>query len=236
MLRSSFLWWLILGLLGIAGVLFLPRAFLVWLGFPIAGLVLLLAAWGWRWSNQLGQAQLNRLHTAIETAAHGLTALGVLTVAVLFVEERQWDPRFSVDVKVDAQTIPQASKKTAVVQLAIAVTNQGRVSQSVNYIEVAALGLSGNPATDLAELPDLKATEIYKVRTSRWIGIGPGETEYQYVEVPISCEWSLVRVLVKVPEPPVHIRNGQEKIPVYERKLLVPLETPCRSPAKSSRK
>lgn len=231
MVRASFsrsLQWIVLALVGVAlAALELPKTLVLALGMPVVGFVLLLLLWAYRWSKRVGEDGLNRFHIAMQTASHGLTALGVLTVAVLFVEERQWDPRLSVEVRPDAHILPDAPERTAVVQLAIAIKNEGRISEDVNFLEVTALGLRGTAAQDPRELPDLRATQLYKVRTSRGIGIGAGETEYQYVEVPVSCDWSLVRFLIKVPMPPARLRHGSEKIPVYERKLLVPLDGVC---------
>lgn len=194
---------------------------------PIALFVALLCVFAFWWPKNLPKQKLERAHGVAETVAHALTAVGILTVALLYIEEKQWAPRFSVDVRTDVHSIPDSPNEAAVVQLAIAIRNEGRTSQDVNLIEIGALGIRGAPALASNEKPDLRATEIYKLRTTRTIGVGPGETEFQYVEIPVPCEWSLVRVIVKVPVPPAQERKPQGTIPVYERKMLVSLDTAC---------
>jgi hypothetical protein len=205
---------------------------------PIALFAVLLCVFAFWWPREVKKQKIDRAHAVSETVAHALTAIGILTVALLYVEEKQWTPRFLVDVKSDVRSIPNAPKKAAVVQLAIAIKNEGRASQHVNLIEVAALGIRGTPTLDPSERPDLRATEFYKLRTSRVIGIGSGETEFQYVEIPVQCDWTLVRVIVKVPVPPATGRRPHGTIPVYERKLLVSLDDACtdRSTVAKSRK
>lgn len=220
-LRAA-LWLAVLALAGFALWVAAPT-FLLLLVLPLAIFVIALGFW----ASRADAASISRMEPALQVAAHALTAVGVFAVALLYLEEKQWAPRFEVDITTDVERIPDAASPTAVIQAAVAIKNEGRTPQQVNYIEVGALGIHGVPALDRSYSEDLRATQLYRHQSSRWLEIAPGETEYHYVEVPVSCSWQLVRLIVKVPIPPVHQRKGGEKVLVNERKKLISLVDTC---------
>ena len=98
----------------------------------------------------------------------------------------------------------------------------------MNYIEVSAFGIRG-PANRNSMAPqDLGATQVStRLVTSQPNEVGADETSYQFLEIPVPCEWSLVRVTVKVPRPPVQPPQRGQRRNEYERKLLVPVAEVC---------
>src|SRR5687768_5055757 len=75
-------------------------------------------------------------------------AVAIMIAGFLYLVERQWSPRFSVDLKTRTMLLPVEGKEPhAVIQLFIAVQNRGRTVQKVKNIEVFADSL--NRLTDL---------------------------------------------------------------------------------------
>jgi hypothetical protein len=217
----------VLGFVGFTLWAAAPTSLLL-LALPLVAFVIGL----WLWATRVSSASIKRMEPALQVAAHGLTAIGVFAVALLYLEEKQWGPRFEVNIATAVQRIPDAPVPAAVVQVAIAIKNEGRTPQRLNYIELGAAGVRGAPGLEPQYPQDLRATQIYRRQTSSWLEIAPGETEYQYAEVPVPCAWKLVRLTVKVPVPRVHKRKSGETIPVNERKTLVSLNEACANVAK----
>ena len=169
-------------------------------------------------------------------ALHSITALAILAAGILYLDEQQWTPRLGVELKADPQLVPDSSPGMAVVQLSIAITNKTETSQDVNFIEVSAAGIRGPVRPDLAVPENIAATEFYRHVTSRPSDIGPDETHNEFVEVPVSCDWNLIRVDVRVPRPPARAPKPGQARAVYERKLLVPLAEVCAASAAGTRR
>jgi hypothetical protein len=160
-------------------------------------------------------------------------AVAIMIAGFLYLVERQWSPRFSVDLKTRTMLLPVEGKEPhAVIQLFIAVQNRGRTVQKVKNIEVFADSL--NKLTDLKNNRhgDLQGRNVYAFARLKTNTIAPGEVDVIAVEIPIACRERLVRLLVKVPQPPYRekVEPGATR-PVYERKLLVPVEAACRQPS-----
>ena len=154
-----------------------------------------------------------------------VTAIGIVIAGILYVMEKQWSPRLAVDITASTHLLPDTEPGKAIIQAKFSITNQGRTSQSVRNIEVGAIEISHAGLPDASG--DMIGKEIFHF-TGKPKQIGAGETDYGFVEIPVSCGRALVRVIVKVPQPPFNpdIPAGQR--PVYERKILVPVKADCK--------
>jgi hypothetical protein len=160
-----------------------------------------------------------------------LAAVAIITAGVLYLVERQWSPRFSVDLKTRAVQLPVNDGNThAVIQLLIAVRNLGRTEQEVKNIEVWADSLQDVQPLVVNPHGDLPGRTIFHFPRKKTNRIAPGEMDLIAVEIPVLCSESLVRILVKVPKPPYREKLApNEKRDVYERKTLVSVGEPCES-------
>jgi hypothetical protein len=162
-----------------------------------------------------------------------LAAVAIITAGVLYLVERQWSPRFSVDLKTRTALLPlKGQDPHAVIQLLIAVRNLGRTEQAVKNIEIWADSLEGVQPLQVNRHGDLPGRKVYYFERRKTNRIAPGEMDLIAVEIPIACRERLVRVLVKVPQPPYREKLApNQKRDVYERKALVSVEEPCSRPA-----
>ena len=190
----------------------------------LALIVALLGLWAFRIAPRLGKARLDSAQKGGMIALHMVTALAILSAGIFYLDEQQWSPRLGVEIRADPQLVPDSQPKSAVVQLAIGITNKTETNQKVNFIEVTAAGLRGAPRQDPKAPEEVAATPLYRHVTRRPSDIGPDETFYQFVEIPVACAWRLLRVGVRVPRPPA--QPGKSAV-AYERKLLVPLAELC---------
>ena len=198
-----------------------------WLLGALGVIIALLCLWAFWLAPRLGQPRLELAQRSAMIALHTVTAVAILAAGILYVDEQQWSPRLGVEVKADARLVPRSNPQTAVVQLAIAITNKTETNQSVNFIDVAAFGIRGPARRDPGHPQDLAATPFYRLVTTQAHAIGPEETISQFVEIPVACAWPLIRVSVAVPKPPARPpRPGQARVE-YERKLLVPIADVC---------
>lgn len=186
--------------------------------------------WAFWIAPNLEKKRLESANSAAHVAASLVTAIAILTAGVLYLLERQWSPRFGVELKTETHPLPAANRNIAVVQATVAITNLGRTSQHIESIEIGVAGLEQSPNETPNEFGDLPGPRIYHF-FSRPKDVDAGETDLGYFEVPVNCRWSLVRVVVKVPQPsrdnaPLNNR------PVYQRKALVSLADACAATAK----
>src|SRR3954447_3679433 len=191
--------------------------------FALAAIIALLCLWAFWLAPRLGSQRLETAQRSAMFALHSITALAILAAGILYLDEQQWSPRLGVELKADPRLVPESRPSTAVVQLSIAITNKTETSQAVNFIEVSAAGIRGPVRRDPAVPENVAATIFYRYVTSRPSDIGPDEVHNEFVEIPVPCDWSLIRVDVKVPRPPARAPNGV----AYERKLLVPVADVC---------
>jgi hypothetical protein len=136
-----------------------------------------------------------------------------------------------VELKADPQRVPLSNPESAVVQLAIAITNKTETDQTVNFIEIHAFGIRGPARQNPGAPQELGGTEIFRSVTAKPNDIDPDETFYQFIEIPVPCAWSLVRVTVHVPKPPAQLPQRGKPRDEYERKMLVPIADVCAKPA-----
>jgi hypothetical protein len=190
-------------------------------------IIVLLCGWAFWIAPKLGQQRLDVAQKSAMVAVHTVTAIAILAAGLLYLEEQQWSPRLGVELKADTRLIPQSKPETALVQLSIEINNKSETKQSVNHIEVSASGIRGPASRNPLAPQELGATQLYRFVTSQPNEVGADETAYQLVEIPVPCEWSLVRVAVKVPRPPVQPPQRGQRRNEYERKLLVPVAEVC---------
>jgi hypothetical protein len=202
----------------------MPMALLL---LSLGAIVAVLGLWAFWIAPRLPPQRLDTAQKSAMIAFQTVAALAIASAGILYLDEQQWSPRLGVELKAEPQLVPGSNPKSAVIQVAIAITNKTETNQKVNFILVSAAGISG-PARQDPKLPqDLAASPIYRLVTSRANDIGPDETNTQYVEIPIPCGWSLVRVVVTVPRPPAEPpQPGKARIE-YERRTLVPLGEVC---------
>lgn len=197
--------------------------------FDLILIVLLIAAIAaivmFAWVPRADQKGLTKAHHGAEIMAGIVTAVGIVTAGLLYVMEKQWSPRLAVDITANTHLLPDTEPGKAIIQAKFSITNQGRTSQAVRNIEVGAVEIIH------ASLPDASGDMIGK-EIFHFMGkskqIGPGETDLGFVEVPVSCGRALVRVIVKVPQPPFNPAIPAGQRPVYERKVLVPVKADCK--------
>lgn len=190
----------------------------------LAAIVVLLCVWSFWIAPRLGAQRLDTAQRSAMFALHTITSLAILSAGILYLDEQQWTPRLGVELKTDTRLVPGSNPKAAVVQLTVAITNKTETSQNVNFIEVSAAGIRG-PVRPDPKLPEnILATQFYRYLISRPSEVGPDETHSEFVEIPVPCDWSLVRVDVKVPRPPA--RRDRFGV-VYERKQLVAVSDVC---------
>jgi hypothetical protein len=162
-----------------------------------------------------------------------LAAIAILIAGFLYLVERQWSPRFSVDLKTRSVLLPiEGPRKFALVHTLVAVKNHGRTRQKVKNIQIFAVSLQGLTSLRTSRYGDLPGRDFYAHTNPSTYTIASGETELIAFEIPVSCNETLIRILVKVPQPPFreHLPKGK-KPDVYERKVIVPLGAVCRDPA-----
>ena len=198
----------------------------------LAGIIVLLCVWAFWIAPRLGPERLDTAQRSAMFALHTITAVAILSAGILYLDEQQWSPRLAVELKADPQLVPGSAPPTAVVQLSIEVTNRTETSQDVNYIEVSAAGLRGAVRQDPKLRENIEATPFYHDIISRPSSVGPDEMHNDFVEIPVSCEWGLVRVDVKVPRPPARPPQPGIARAIYERKLLIPLSQLCAASAR----
>jgi hypothetical protein len=193
----------------------------------LGAIVAALGLWAFWIAPRLGQQRLDTVQKSAMIAFQTVTALAIASAGILYLDEQQWSPRLGVELKAEPRLVPGSDPKNAVIQVAIAVTNKTETRQTVNFIIVSAFGIEGPPRQDPKAPQDLAATPIYRLVTRQPQDVGPDETNNQFVEVPVACRWSLVRVDVKVPRPPVEPpQQGKARVE-YEQKLLVPTAEVC---------
>lgn len=193
----------------------------------LGAIVAVLGAWAFWIAPRLGQQRLDTAQKSAMIAFQTVTALAIASAGILYLDQQQWSPRLGIELTADPELIPGSNPKSAVIQIGIAVTNKTETRQEVNFILVSASGIRGTAQQDPKLPQDLAATPIYRLVTSQAQDVGPDETNNQYVEIPVACDWSLVRVDVKVPRPPAEPPKPGRPRFEYERKLLVPLEEVC---------
>jgi len=193
----------------------------------LAGIVALLIAWAFWFAPRLGQQRLETAQRSAMIALHTITALAILSAGLFYLDEQQWTPRLGVELKADTRLVPDSSPATAVAQVSIGITNKTETSQNVNFIEVSASRVSQTARPDPQQPDELAGSGFYRFRTSRPSEVGPDETHFEFVEIPIRCDWNLVRVTVKVPRPPAREPGHGKQGFVYERKLLVATHDAC---------
>jgi hypothetical protein len=175
--------------------------------------------------------------TAVTTAAQGfaavITGIGIIFAGSLYVYEKQWSPRFAVAISADTQgnSQNQAGKPTAILQTIVSITNQSRTSQIVGGYEIGVVGLRVMSTSQPDQFGDLPSEVIQDFISKRFKIIGPGETDLAYAEAVVPCDWQLIRLIVKVPQPPFTIETPPEKRTLYQRKLLVSTRQACASAA-----
>jgi hypothetical protein len=202
----------------------MPMALLL---LSLGAIVAVLGAWAFWIAPRLPPQRLDTAQKSAMIAFQTVTSLAIASAGILYLDEQQWSPRLGVELKADPQLVPGSNPKSAVIQVAIAVTNKTETRQEVNFILVSGWGIRGPARQDPKQAQDLAATPIYRLVTRQPHDIGSDETDNQYVEIPVACDWSLVRVDVKVPRPPAEPpKQGKARVE-YERKLLVPLEEVC---------
>jgi hypothetical protein len=193
----------------------------------LGGVLAVLGLWAFWVAPRIGQPRLDVAQRSAMIALHTVTAIAILSAGILYLEEQQWSPRFDVQLKADTHAAPQSNPPSAMIQLAIAITNKTETRQAVNFIDVSAFGIRGAVHQDPAAPQDLAATPIYRFVTRQANEAGADETAYQFVEIPVSCAWRLVRVVVRVPKPPAQPPRPGKRRSEYERKLLVPTGEAC---------
>jgi hypothetical protein len=153
------------------------------------------------------------------------TAVAIAVAGSLYIWERQWSPRFSVEVA--TASFPDPGSDAAILHVGLTITNQSRSTQKIRGFEVSAVGL--RPATTSApdQHGDLPSDLIQSYRKSGLNTIGAGEIDHGYVELLVPCSWKLVRVTVKVPYPPFSLNDPPAKRQVYERKTILSLGETC---------
>lgn len=199
---------------------------LYWL-IPVG--LLLTAAIGF-WIYAGGDQELKGASGRAQIVASGITALAIVAAGALYLIERQWSPRFGIDVIAETQPVRQAGVGAALVQVVVSITNQSRTEQPIKSVEIGVGGIADLQHASPNEDGDVPARPLYNIISNKPKKVGIGETDFEYFELPVSCEWSLAKVLVKVPHP------SDEKLPdgkrwLYERKLLVPLKSACEANA-----
>jgi hypothetical protein len=194
--------------------------------FSLGSVLALLCLWAFWLAPRLGPQRLDMAQRSAMIALHTLTAVAILSAGIFYLEEQQWSPRLGLDLKADAKLVPDSGPASAVIQVAIEITNKTETAQTINHVEVSADALRGTVRRDPRSPQDVGGVEIYRFIGSRPVEIGADETSHQFVEIPVSCEWKLVRVTAYVPKPGAgNARTG------YERKLLVSLADICPKPA-----
>lgn len=202
----------------------MPMALLLML---LGAIVALLCLWAFWLAPRLGQERLEVAQRSAMIALHTITALAILSAGILYLDEQQWSPRLGVELKADARLVPESNPQSAVVQVSIGITNRTETNQVVNFVEVSASGIRGPARQDPNHPEDLQATEVYRHVIAGATDVGPDETVYKVVEVPVACQWSLARISVKVPKPPARPPQPGKPRVEYERKLLVPISDAC---------
>ena len=193
----------------------------------LAGIVALLVVWAFWIAPRLGQQRLETAQRSAMIALHMITALAILSAGLFYLDEQQWSPRLGVELKADTRLVPGSSPPTAVIQVSIGITNKTETSQNVNYVEVSAARVSQTARPDPLQPDELAGAGFYRLLTSRPTDVGPDETHFEFVEIPVRCDWNLVRVTVKVPRPPAQQPGRGKPGFIYERKLLVATSDAC---------
>lgn len=194
------------------------------IGVILVGIALLL--WQFRKSPP-DDKYLHYWHNVGQGFYGSLAAVAIIVAGVLFLVEKQWWPRFAVDLKTDTFLLPRPGSKAAVIRVTIAIKNLGRTNQTINGIAVAADSLDYIASARPNRHGDLPGVNFHNFTSRKEKEIAPDETDYGFYEIPVSCDRRLVRVLVQVPQPPYRERPPGEPRPVYERKALVPLHSVC---------
>lgn len=194
----------------------------------LLGLTLTAGLWSFVCAPLINSKRLETAETAARVAASLVTAVGIVTAGVLYVLEREWSPRFAVDVSTQTYSV-RGDNDTAVVQATVAITNQGRTSQHINNIEIGATALGSIAGATPNQYGDLPGKGVFDFTSNRPKDINSGETDFAYFEIPVSCHWELVRVVVKVPQPPFNPDTPPGLRRVYQRKTLVSLAKACGS-------
>src|SRR5687767_3160223 len=192
----------------------------------VAGLMLLVQ---FRWPKRFSARTEKFIHSFGQGIYGTFAAVAIMIAGFLYLVERQWSPRFSVDLKTRTMALPvEGPDPHVVIQLFIAVQNRGRTVQKVKNIEVWADTLNGIADLKNNRHGDLQGRNVYSFTRRKTNTIAPGEVDLIAVEIPVACRERLVRLLVKVPQPPYREADAPGGTrPVYERKLLVPLEAAC---------
>jgi hypothetical protein len=195
----------------------------------LLALVLLVCAVLWGLAPRTKKEKLTAASTAAQGFAAVATAVGIIVAGALYIFEKQWSPRFAVAISADAQanSQDQGGKTTAILQTIVTITNQSRTAQSVDGFEVGVVGLRVMSTSQPDQFGDLPSEVIQDFVSRRSKIIGPGETDLAYAEAVVPCDWKLIRLIVKVPQPPFTIDTPPEKRTLYQRKLLVSTRQAC---------
>jgi len=183
----------------------------------------------WLVAPRVKAATLNASSTAAQGLAAVATAIGIITAGSLYIFERQWSPRFEVGVTADVQANAQVqgAKQTATLQTIVSITNQSRTTQNVGGYEIGVVGIRADANSKADQFGDLPGEVIDDQVNKRTKIISTGETDLAYAETIVPCDWNVVRLVVKVPQPPFTILTPPDKRTLYQRKLLVSTKPAC---------
>lgn len=199
----------------------------------IGGLVLATCAIVFRFLPRMASNHLKAANVGAQTLVAIVTAIAITMAGLLYILERQWSPRFTVDLKASPFTRPGLIPQVVLVQVTVAVSNDGRVGATINGIEVAAVALQ----TDEVRSPDSSGDQpgvlLSRFVSSRPTEVAAGETDVMYAELVVPCVSPVVRIIAKVPRPPYRAKDPIGTRRVYERKLLVSLTDACPNEAPS---
>lgn len=165
-------------------------------------------------------------HNFAQAVYGTLGAVAIIVAGLLYIVERQWSPRFEVDLRTRTSIAPGSRPRRAIIQSIIAVQNYGRTEQLIKNIELGVDTYSGSDLTTNV-YGDVQARNIIKFVRNRENKLMPGELDIIPIEVSVPCTERMVRVLIKVPQPPYEENVEQGKRNVYERKAIVPLNPVC---------
>jgi hypothetical protein len=192
----------------------------------VAGLLTLILFLAQLFMPLKGRAKRHEFSHNFAQSIYGtLAAVAIVVAAYLYIVEKQWESRFSVDLKTRSSLIPGSEPPHALVQAIVAVRNHGRTDQTIKNIEIGAWTIDGS-ALDTNTFGDIQSENLVWYIRKRKDLIRPGEIDLIPIEIAIPCSEKLVRILVKVPQP-----NVEDPVPgerqVYERKTIVALEELC---------